>query len=390
MRKVTFKEYFSILFGGLWQGILWVLGLFGYKDENPFGKVIKRIFASCVTVLMLLFTGCVLFAFAKQVVYNEFIRPHTNNRVWEEKYISNHIVFQEMYYSDKNRVFDKNEQKVLLEDVDWVVVSDDKDSLAVYARNGKRGYINRFTGKVAIPEIYTRAWIFSEGLAAVEKDGELLFIDHSGKVVIDKDFQVYFHDPKYAFKNGYCMIKNPVDGKMGLIDRAGNWVLNAEYDYLFNNEGFWQVEKDGYVGLYTSKMDLMFPVENSAIFVDDSIIEVRYTNHTAKRYDYNGNVVVDFVIDEVYNMQYETTELRNDMEPSDSEFVDNKIYGIANCQQYMVRGGTYNNSDYYGLLNRDGKIVTPPIYTSIKAIGKGLYLCQPDGVIVNDKGKIVH
>ena len=34
MKKVTFKEYFSILFGGLWQGILWVLGLFGYKDEN--------------------------------------------------------------------------------------------------------------------------------------------------------------------------------------------------------------------------------------------------------------------------------------------------------------------------------------------------------------------
>lgn len=389
MRKVTFKEYFTILFGGLWQGIVWVFGLFGYKDESSYGKVLKRIFASCATILVVIFTGCVLFAFAKEVVYNEFIRPRTNNRVWEEKYISNHIVFQEMFYSEKNRVFDKNKQKVLLEDVDWVVVSGDKDSLAVYAKNGKRGYINRFTGEIAIPEIYTRAWIFSEGLAAVEKDGELLFIDHSGKVVIDKDFQVYFDDPKYGFKNGYCIIKNPVDGKMGLIDRRGNWVLKAEYDNLFNNDGFWQVEKDGHVGLYTSKIDLMFAVEHTAIFVDDNIIEVRRADHTAKRYDRNGNVVIDFVIDEVDNLQYETTELRNDMESCDSEFLDNKIYGIANCQQYMVRSGTYNNPDYYGLLNRQGKIITSPIYTSIKAIDKNLYLCQPDGVIINDYGEFV-
>lgn len=389
MRKLTFKEYFTTLFGGLWQAVLWVLGLFGYKDESSFGKAVKRIFASCVTILLVLFTGCVLCAFATEIVYDKWIRPHTNERVWDEKHISNHIVFQSMYYSDKSRIYDKNKKRVLLEDVDWVVTSDDKDSLAVFARNGKRGYINRFTGKVVIPEIYTRAWIFSEGLAAVEKDGELLFIDHSGKVVIDKDFQVHFDNPKYAFKNGYCMIKNPNDGKMGLIDRTGHWVLNAEYDNLFNNDGFWQVEKDEYVGLYTADLDMLFPVENTAIYVSGEYIEVRHADHIARRYDHEGNIVVSFVIDEVNNMQYETTELRNDTEPANDECADNKIYGIANCQRYLVRSGNYNTPDYYGLLNRNGKTVTLPIYTSIEAIGKNLYLCQPDGVIINDKGEIV-
>lgn len=390
MKKVTFREYFATLFGGLWQAVMWVLGLFGYKDETPFGKIVKRIFASCVTILMVLFTGCILYAFAEGIVYEKLIRPRTSERVWEERYISNHIVLQEMYYSEKNRVYDKEKEKVFLEDVDWLVISEDKDSLAVYARNGKRGYINRFTGEVAVPEIYTRAWVFSEGLAAVEKDGELLFIDHTGKVVIDKDFQVYFDNPKYAFKNGYCMIKNPVDGKMGLIDRAGNWVLNAEYDNLFNNEGFWQVERDGYVGLYTAEMELMFPVENTAISINDSIIEVRCADHIARQYDYAGNVVSDFVIDEISNMQYETAELRNDPKSDDGEFADNKIYGVANCQQYLVKSENYNKPDYYGLLNRNGKIVTLPIYTSIMAIDKNLYLCQPGGVIINDQGKIVH
>lgn len=389
MKKVTFKEYFSTLFGGLWQAVLWVARLFGYKDESSYAKVLKRVFATCVTLLMVLFTGCILFAFAKEVVYDEMIRPRIDGRVWDEKYISNHLVFQEMYYSDEKRVYDKSKHEVLLEDVDWVVVSDDKDSLAVFARNGRRGYLNRFTGEVVIPEIYTRAWIFSEGLAAVEKDGELLFIDHSGKVVIDKDFQVYFEDPKYAFQKGYCMIKNPVDGKMGLIDRAGNWVLNAEYDNIFNNEGFWQVEKDGRVGLYTAKMDPMFPVENTAITVDEDGIEVRRADHIAKRYDYEGNVVSDFIIDEISNLRYETTELRNDVKPAEDESLDNKIYRVANCQQYLVRSGNYDTPDYYGLLNRSGKIITPPIYTSIEAVDRNLYLCQPNGVLINDKGEVV-
>ncbi|MCR8894884.1 WG repeat-containing protein [Bacteroides sp. ET336] len=389
MRKITFKEYFVTLFGGLWQAVLWILGLFGYKDESKFGIVVKRVFALCAAILLALFTVCMLYAFATDIVYRKWIRPHTDDYVWEEKYISNYIVSQQMYYSDKCRVYDKNKGEVLHEDIDWVVVSGDKDSLAVFARNGKRGYINRFTGEIAIPEIYTRAWVFSEGLAAVEKDGELLFIDHSGEIVIDKDFQVYFDNPKYAFKNGYCMIKNPVNGKMGLIDRSGNIVLNTEYDNLFNNEGFWQVEKDGCVGLYDAELKEIFPVENSGICIYDDIIEVRHADHTAKRYDYNGKVIVDFVIDEVSNMRYETTELRNNTEVSGDESFDNKVYGIANCQQYMVRNGNYNNPDYYGLLNRNGKIVTPPIYTSIEAIDRNLYLCQPDGVIINDNGKIV-
>ena len=174
-----------------------------------------------------------------------------------------------------------------------------------------------------------------------------------------------------------------------MIDRTGHWVLNAEYDNLFYNDGFWQVGKDGYVGLYTADMKMLFPIENSGIYVYDDIIEVRHADHTAKRYDYEGNVIVDFVIDEVSNMQYETTELRNDVESSGDECVDNKIYGVADCQRYLVRSGNYNTPDYYGLLNRNGKTVTPPIYTSIEAIGKNLYLCQPEGVVINDKGDII-
>ena len=62
---------------------------------------------------------------------------------------------------------------------------------ALPARAGYRGYWNYNTGKLEIPaNHYVKAWIFSEGLAAVmEPDSTLRFINPMGEVVIDKQFR---------------------------------------------------------------------------------------------------------------------------------------------------------------------------------------------------------
>ena len=52
----------------------------------------------------------------------------------------------------------------------------ESDTAIIYAFKGKRGYLNAFTGKQIVGPIYERAWIFSEGLAGVVKDGKLGFI----------------------------------------------------------------------------------------------------------------------------------------------------------------------------------------------------------------------
>ena len=44
---------------------------------------------------------------------------------------------------------------------------------------------------------------------------------------------------------------------------------------------------------------------------------------------------------------------------------------------------------YYGLMDRNGKRITPPIFTSIEAIGMDLYFCKPQGIVINGKGKRV-
>ncbi len=386
-KSISFKLFFTVLWRAICQVFRFVGGVFGYKDESTYAKVVWRIFAGCITSLVALFTVCILYSFTTDVILRRWIRPQTEMYSWDEKHISNHIVFQTSWSCDKGRVYDKKQKKVVLDDVDWVVTSEDKAPLAVYARKGKRGYLNRFTGEVALPEIYTRAWVFSEGLAAVEKDGELLFVNHNGDVVIDRDFEVCFHEPKYAFKAGYCTMKDNVTGKIGLIDKSGEWALNPEYDMIFNDEGFWLANINGNVGLFTAELDTLFHVNNVQITVYDEVIEVEHANHITKRYDFDGNVVVDFVIDEISNMQYETDELRNGMAECDGMERDNNVYGIANRQMYKVSSGCYE--EYFGLISRDGKRITPPLYTSISAISKNRYLCQPHGVVVDDNGKIV-
>ncbi len=386
-KSISFKLFLTVICKGIWNVIKWFLGLFGYKDESTFGMAVKRVFAFCVTSLVALFTGVIFYFFATDVIYKEFLRPRMDDRVYDETHLSNNIMLQQMYYSGKNRVYDCKQEKVLLEDVDWVVTSEDCDSLAVFARNGKRGYVNRFTGKVAIPENYTRAWIFSEGLAAVEKDGELFFINHQGEVVIDKDFEVYYCDPSYAFKNGYSKLQDPVTGKVGLIDRNGDWALEAVYNNIYNDEGFWHVDKDGLEGLYTADMEILLPIVCSRIYISEDVIEARYPDHTAKRYDFSGNVVVDFVIDGISSMQYETGELLPETIESESGEVFNEVRATANRLKYRVYTASYD--DYYGLLSKDGKRITPPLYSSIEPIAKNRYLCQPQGIVIDDNGELV-
>ena len=53
--------------------------------------------------------------------------------------------------------------EITIKDVEHVFISNYTDSLAVFIKDNKKGYLNCFTGKVVIPAKYSRAWLFSEG-----------------------------------------------------------------------------------------------------------------------------------------------------------------------------------------------------------------------------------
>lgn len=84
--------------------------------------------------------------------------------------------------------------------------------------NYKCGYVDR-TGTVVIPLQYDSAASFSEGMAAVEKDGKWGYIDRTGKVVIPVQY-----DDAYRFSDGVAVaVKN---GKASFIDTTGKFVAS--------------------------------------------------------------------------------------------------------------------------------------------------------------------
>ncbi|WP_299462594.1 WG repeat-containing protein [uncultured Microscilla sp.] len=73
----------------------------------------------------------------------------------------------------------------------------------------KYGFMNR-TGKLVVQYIYTQVKNFSEGLAAVKKNGKWGFIDTTGKLIIDNQFE-----SANSFSEGLAIVEK--DNKYGVI-----------------------------------------------------------------------------------------------------------------------------------------------------------------------------
>lgn len=104
-------------------------------------------------------------------------------------------------------------------------------------------------------------------------------------------------------------------------------------------------------------------------------------------YDMDGNMTVDFVIDEIVNLQYTAKEVVSCSLEENYEGY-RVIYDVARCQAYIVKGAPVGN-DCYGLISPEGKVLTPPEYSGIQAVGEDMYLCHPDGILINGQGEKV-
>ena len=111
------------------------------------------------------------------------------------------------------------------------------DPIVIYSTGGKRGYYDMSALNYLTEAVYDHAWIFSEGLAAVAKDGLVGFINEAGETVIPFRYD-YVPGYDYVFKDGFARIYSR-EGKAGLIDRQGQIVVPVEYD----NIGDWQKEE---------------------------------------------------------------------------------------------------------------------------------------------------
>lgn len=393
MKKVSCKMFFTVLWKGVCQAVIWFFGLFGYKRDGKFAKCVWGVFAVSVTVVMAIVACVALYG-----VYGHFSQVYHDScyiDTYDGQYVSRYIYYREDYDGNDGYLYDKRSGQKILEGIEWIAKPLGKDSLICFSNGKLRGYFNARNGKVVIEPKYEHAWVFSDGLAAVEENGKVKFIDSTGKVALDMGMEYDECSYNYVFHGGYLVVASVDKERCGLMDKTGEIALPIEYDCInvSNDMEFWRVCKGNESAVYDKNMNVILPFVEGFVYFGDKYIDVTMADHTMRKYDYSGNLINDFYINCVDNLQYNMDEVYYakdsyiDDEGEEIECLDEKNKtATARLRAYVAGDG------YKGLMTPEGHIITMPLYQDIEAIGPDTYLCtvsNDDKVIVNGRGNVV-
>lgn len=313
-----------------------------------------------------------------------FYKEYYGRDCWGDRTLSQNVVVR-AFNNNTVRIWDKAGRKYLTGRLRWVSLSPcDGDSLTVYCdKEGKRGYINANTGEIVIPAQYSKAWNFSEGLAAVLGTGDCIgFIDKDNRLVID--YNIPFEKGQdYVFKDGYCSVMRYIDDTehYALYRKDGSLALDWSHNYIGipNEDGYRIVGNETGRWLIDAELNRVFPdVYDEMSFADG--IEGVYTtkNHVKQLRSYDGTVVEPFVVDAVRRISYGVLNETG---------IDKDYVMDLDVMVYLV-------DCWEGLMDaRTGSIITPACYWSIDMASKDLIIAtlgyDNEAVILDKKGKVI-
>lgn len=338
-------------------------------------KLFRRL---TITLFIVLFLGIVSMG-----LYDNYNYKYGRNSYYDVLVSKNVMIHY--YNNDKYRVYNLETQEYTTPKINWVSSTSENDSLTVYAIANRRGFLNVKNGEILIDansNDYSNAWVFSEGLAAVVKNGKIGFINRKNEVVIPFQY-CYFdeyneYDFGYLFHNDCCVMTNE-DGKFGLINNKGEWILTPIYDKILplHKNGYGLFVKEEKYGVFDSNSGIAYP--NEYDYIDITSDGFILTKEGKKwQVDFSGKVTKPFM--------YETSETI----PFENGYTEDGY-------------PTYTNTDYikyqilglYGILNSiTGKPITPAKYSEINMLSKNVfevldkesenwYLLDKNGNIIN-------
>lgn len=301
------------------------------------------------------------------------------------------------------KIIDRWTKEVLLDSLSWLSF-EDGDSLVAYAQQNRRGYFNLRQRKAhLLDEKFVKVYLYREGRALAESLDSLYILDTDQKEVArylktdERDTEVN------VFHKGHLPMIGE-NGKLGLIDTCGVWSVEPQYDKVsWALEEFWlgithPVMVDEVTGKETephrivmdSKLRTVMEGDWTYLMVTkDGYVTVADKNHWQWHYALDGTVIDDFVCRDIKQMTYSTGE-KKWVGDGVTEYVDRQVdvEDTATLLKYVT------SENWEGLITKEGKIVTPPIFWSIEAVSKNLYLCKYDtssdhGILLNERGERV-
>ncbi len=330
-----------------------------YTIRNWWKSSSKWIHYSIATILIMIPVG-----FAALIAYALYEDMHGRD-YWDRRVSDNVTLYS--FSDNKWRVYNNRTGEYTTEKINWLSEVPENDSLAVYALPNKRGYINVNTGRIVIDaetNSYCKAWVFSEGLAAVMKDDKIGFINANNEVVIPFQFdytdKCRMYDFGYLFHNGYCIMTNK-DGDLGLIDTTGKWIVEPAYDEIWapHESGYRIIVDNSKHGALDSRGNVIYSAEYGYVDVlSDGFILTK--GGKKWQVDFEGNIVQPLMFDGTYYLKY----------PIGYNECGDIQHAFADFVKYKVMNS-------YGIMNRiTGEPITPAIYSDINMLSKDLFEVQ--------------
>lgn len=307
--------------------------------------------------------------------HGEPMNLHHESEFW----LNGHFWFADRSGPEYGYIFNKLTGDVVLDPVADIKCPPKGLNLAYYSNGEKYGYVDLQTFEVVIPPIYSTASDFCDGIAAVSVNDTLLFIKEDGQRYIKESYRLVDRVDDCNLWRGFCKV-GTFDNKQGVVDESGKWLIEPIYDGICEEaNGYWTMTVGDKWGVMTPDFQILFPCQyNMAQVISDKGVILTMKNHTLKRFDFDGSLLDNNVFSEVMDMVY------------NSDAYDEKgrrMEKVASCRKYMAEDG------YWGLMDRKGKVITPPFYEEIHALGNHLYLCsysEDKHVLLNEMGQTVN
>lgn len=265
------------------------------------------------------------------------------------------------YFNDRTcRLYDYNKGEYITPKWEWISTGVTEDSLVVFCdKNRQRGFVNVYTGKVVIPAQYKHAWNFSEGKAAVYKDGKVWFVNKQNQPIIPTKYTPGEYSAirmGFAFHNGYSLMCDSAN-RCGIIDTTGAWVIPPTYDCIWspNKAGIRIVQNEHKYGLMTLDGQIILPIIYNFIEMDAADNFLVTKDGIMAKHNPKGELIDPFVCTDIETVYY------SDINTVEGEYTTYKRYYIYNKQ---------------GIIDTHGNLVIPALYHEITQVTNILFAVQ--------------
>lgn len=176
----------------------------------------------------------------------------------------------------------------------WDLACDFREGLARVEKDGKMGFID-MTGKMVIPNQWRIAGDFFEGLAMVKGGNGEYFIDRTGDIVINCPSNYSLEGD--SFHEGLVAVER--NGKYGYMDKRGNIVIPCKWESAASfADGLASVSnEDGMYGCIDKSGHLVIPCDYNEEIVFSEGLGMTYFGDMICYLDRTGRKVIELVCD---------------------------------------------------------------------------------------------